>query len=227
MATGPYAEHMDRDRKVALRRLAIYGLVLGVALAVAAATGSIPAADDLRDWGNGLGPLGTFVAVPAFVALNLVVAWPVLAGATGFLFGTAAGTPVALAGITGAALSQMAIARYLAGDQVGRLLPARVARIEEFLERNGAIAVMESRILPLLPYSLVSYSGGLTRLRFRDMGVGTAIGAAPKVFAYVALGGSLSNLAAPEAKVAVALLVAVGVSGAVLVRRQVAAERAA
>jgi hypothetical protein len=43
----------------------------------------------------------------------------------------------------------------------------------------------------------------------------------------VALGGSISNLAAPEAKVAVGLLVALGVAGALVVRRQVAAERPA
>ncbi len=61
---------------------------------------------------------------------------------------------------------------------------------------------MESRIVPLLPYGVVNHAAGLTGLRFRDMAVGTAVGAAPKVFAYVALGGSLSNLSAPEVKVA-------------------------
>jgi len=218
---------MDRDRRRALRRLAIYGLVLATLFAIAAATGSIPGTGDLRDWGDGLGLLGVLAAVPLFVVLNLVIAWPVLAGAVGLLFGTWVGTPLALLGVTGAALAQMAIARHLAGDQVGRLLPARAAGIEAFLARNGSVAVMESRVLPLVPYGLVSYSAGLTRLRFRDMGLGTLVGAAPKVFAYVALGGSISDLAAPEAKLAVALLVALGVAGALVVRRQLGAERLA
>jgi uncharacterized membrane protein YdjX (TVP38/TMEM64 family) len=218
---------MDRDRRRALRRLAIYALVLGAAFAIAAATGSIPSAGELRDWGDGLGALGVVAAVPLFAVLNLFIAWTILAGAIGLLFGTWVGTPVALLGVTGAALLQMAIARYLAGDQVGALLPTRAARVEAFLERNGLVAVMESRILPLVPYALVSYSAGLTRLRFRDMGLGTLVGGAPKVFAYVALGGSITNLAAPEAKVAVALLLALGVAGALVVRRRVAAERLA
>ena len=53
---------------------------------------------------------------------------------------------------------------------------------------------MESRIVPLLPFGLVNFSAGLTRLRYRDLALGTVVGAAPKVFAYVALGGSLSDL---------------------------------
>ena len=53
---------------------------------------------------------------------------------------------------------------------------------------------MESRIIPLLPYGLVNYSAGLTHLSYRDMALGTLIGAAPKVFAYTALGGSLGDL---------------------------------
>ena len=56
--------------------------------------------------------------------------------------------------------------------------------------------------------------------------MGTLIGAAPKVFAYVALGGSISNLNAVEVKVAVGLLVVLGVIGLVVVRRQMAAAAA-
>jgi uncharacterized membrane protein YdjX (TVP38/TMEM64 family) len=81
--------------------------------------------------------------------------------------------------------------------------------------------------VPFLPYGVVNYSAGITRLRYRDMALGTVIGAAPKVFAYVALGGSLSNPTSPEAIVAVALLVALALGGAFLVRRQFVAERGA
>jgi uncharacterized membrane protein YdjX (TVP38/TMEM64 family) len=216
---------MDR-RRAALLRLAAYLLLLGTAFAAAALTGSIPDADEVRDWAESLGGLAPLGFVPLFVLLNFIVAWPILSGAAGLLFGTAVGTPTALAGVTVAALVQMAVARYLAGDQVGRLLPSRVEKVEAFLERNGAIAVMQSRIVPLLPYGVVNYSGGLVRLSFRDMGLGTAVGAAPKVFGYVALGGSLGNLGAPEAKIAVALLVVLAVAGALMVRRQIAADRA-
>ena len=113
----------------------------------------------------------------------------------------------------------MAVA--LAGEHRGRLLPQRTRRVENFLTENGAVAVMESRIVPLLPWGVVNYSAGLTHFSYRDMALGTAIGAAPKVFAYTALGGNLDDLTSPEVITAVALLVILGLAGALFVWRQI------
>lgn len=211
-------------RRQVLIRIAAFGALLAVLFAVVVATSSFPSADEIRDWGESLGPFVVLACVPAFVLLNFVVTWPLLAGATGLLFGTAAGTPLALAGVTCAALVQMAVGRYLAGEHAGRLLPARARRIERFLERSGTVAIMEARILPLVPSGAVNYAAGLTTLRFRQMAIGTLVGAAPKVFGYVALGGSLDNLGTVEAKVAIGLLLALAVAGALVARVQLRTE---
>jgi uncharacterized membrane protein YdjX (TVP38/TMEM64 family) len=213
------------SRRPAITRIALYAAAVGVAFAIAVATGSIPSSDEARDFGDSLGPAAPFLFVPLFVLANFLIAWVILAGAAGLLFGTAAGTPLALAGVTLAALAQMAVSRRLAGEHRGRLLPRRTKRIENFLTENGAVAVMESRVVPLLPWGLVNYSAGLTHLSYRGMALGTAIGAAPKVFAYTALGGSLGDLTSPEALIAIALLVILGIGGALFVRSQLAASR--
>jgi uncharacterized membrane protein YdjX (TVP38/TMEM64 family) len=215
------------SRRSALWRIGIYGAVVATIFVVVAATGSLPSADEARDFGESLGGVAVAAYVPLFVLANFLITWPILAGAGGLLFGTAAGAPLALVGVTLAALVQMWVARFLAGEHVGALLPQRTRGLEEFLTRHGAVAVMESRIVPVLPYGVVNYSAGLTRLRFRDMAVGTVVGAAPKVFAYTALGGSLTDLASPEAIVAIAVLVVLALAGALFVRRQIAAERGA
>jgi uncharacterized membrane protein YdjX (TVP38/TMEM64 family) len=207
--------------------MAIYAAAVAIAFAILAVTGSLPTPDEARDWGEGLGDFAYLAFVPLFVLVNFLIAWPILAGAAGLLFGTAAGTPLALAGVTAASLAQMFVARKLAAGHHGNLLPKRTKPIEDFLTTHGAVAVMESRIVPLLPYGLVNYSAGLTRLHYRDMAVGTAIGAGPKVFAYTALGGSLGNLDSPEALTAVALLAVLALAGALFVRRQIALGRAA
>jgi uncharacterized membrane protein YdjX (TVP38/TMEM64 family) len=215
------------SRRSALWRIGIYAAVVATIFVVVAATGSLPSADEARDFGEGLGGFAVAAYVPLFVLANFLITWPILAGAAGLLFGTAAGAPLALVGVTLAALVQMWVARFLAGEHVGALLPQRTRGLEEFLTRHGAVAVMESRIVPILPYGVVNYSAGLTRLRFRDMAVGTVVGAAPKVFAYTALGGSLTDLASPEAIVAIAVLAVLALAGALFVRRQIAAERGA
>jgi uncharacterized membrane protein YdjX (TVP38/TMEM64 family) len=222
----PSAAEHAAGRRAALKRLAVYGLALGMVFVAALLAGAIPSAEEARRFGDDLGPFAGLAYVPLFAIVNFVVAWGILAGAGGLLFGTLAAWPLALAGVTLAALAQMAVARRLAKDHAGQLLPKRVRGLEEFLQRSGTVAVMESRIVPFLPYGVVNYAAGLTRLGYREMAVGTLIGAAPKVFAYVALGGSIRNLQAVEVKVAVALLVILGILGLVVVRRQMASAAA-
>jgi uncharacterized membrane protein YdjX (TVP38/TMEM64 family) len=207
-------------RRVAIRRIAVYAAVSLVVVGTLAVTGNIPSSDEARDFADKLGPLAPVLTVPLFVVANFAIAWAILAGAVGLLFGTAAGTPLALAGVTAAALTQMAVARRLAGEHRGRLLPQRTKAVEQFIADNGAVAIMELRVVPLLPYGAINYAGGLTHLTYKDMALGTVIGAAPKVFAYTALGGSLDDLTSPEALSAFALLVLLGLVGALFVWRR-------
>jgi uncharacterized membrane protein YdjX (TVP38/TMEM64 family) len=218
---APGAGDLRPSRRVAVRRLIAYGVLLATVFAVVAITGLLPSADEARDWGNDLGTFIYIAFVPLFVVLNFAITWPILAGAAGLLFGTAVGTPLALAGVTAAGLTQMFVARRLAAGHHGSLLPERTRGVERFLTEHGAVAVMESRIVPLLPFGVVNFSAGLTRLPYRDLAVGTVIGAAPKVFAYVALGGNLTDLGSPEAIVALTLLVAFALLGGLLVRRRI------
>jgi uncharacterized membrane protein YdjX (TVP38/TMEM64 family) len=217
---APGAGDPRPSRRVAVRRLVAYGVLLATVFAVVAITGLLPSADEARDWGNDLGTLIYIAFVPLFVVLNFAITWPILAGAAGLLFGTAVGTPLALAGVTAAGLTQMFVARRLAAGHHGSLLPERTRGVERFLTEHGAVAVMESRIVPLLPFGVVNFSAGLTRLPYRDLALGTVIGAAPKVFAYVALGGNLTDLGSPEAIVALTLLVTFALLGGLLVRRR-------
>ena len=215
------------SRRAAIWRIAIGGAVVGAIFLAMIVTGAMPSPDEVRDYGESLGVVAVLAFVPLFVPVNFLISWPILAGAAGLLFGTIAGTPLALAGLTAAALTQMWLSRRLAAGHHGNLLPTRTRAIEDFLARNGALAVMESRILPLLPYGVVNYSAGLTRLRYRDMALGTVVGAAPKVFAYAALGGSLGNLSSPEAIAAMTLIIVLGLIGLLVARRQILIERRA
>jgi uncharacterized membrane protein YdjX (TVP38/TMEM64 family) len=224
METGGAAQP-SVSRAVAMTRVAGFAALVSGAILTLAITGSLPSPDEVRDWGEDLGDAAYFAFIPLFVAVNFVITWPILAGAAGLLFGTAVGAPLTLAAVTAASVTQMFVARRLAAGHHGRLLPKRTRPVEEFLTRNGAVAVMESRIVPLVPWGIVNYSAGLIHFRYRDLALGTIVGGAPKVFAYVALGGSLSDLTSPEAIAAVTVLVVLAVTGALFLRRQIALGR--
>ena len=219
-------ERDDRSLRRARLRVLAFLAAVGALAGTAALTGFLPGAGEIRDFGESLGWTGYLLWIPVTAVLNAVfVPGPVLAGAAGALFGTAVGTPIAIAAAAFTACFEMAIGRYLAGAEVGRVLPDRVRRIDAFLERRGFWAVLYVRLAPGVPYTLVNYGAGLTRLRFAHMFGGTLVGSAPRTFAYVALGGSLGNWDSPESIAAVALLVVIGVAGFFLARRELRAER--
>lgn len=82
-------------------------------------------------------------------------------------------------------------------------------------------SVLYARVAPGMPYTIVNYAAGLTAIRLGVFAGATAIGAAPRAFAYTALGGSLGDLRSPEAIVALAVLVVMALVGAVALRRDV------
>ena len=177
-------------------------------------------------FGDDLGPFAAVAYIPLFALANFVVAWGILAGAGGLLFGTAVAWPLALAGVTLAALAQMAVARRLAKDHAGKLLPKRMRGLEDFLQQQrhgrGDGVADRARSCPTGWSTTPWGSPGSATARWRWA---PSIGAAPKVFAYVALGGSINNLSAIEVKIAVAVLVVLGVFGLVVVRRRMARPR--
>jgi uncharacterized membrane protein YdjX (TVP38/TMEM64 family) len=212
---------MRRPRSRALIRVAAFALLIG-ATGLAAAAGVIPtSADELERSVVGFGALGPAAFVIIAVGLSsLHLPPPLLSATAGLLFGTALGIPVALTALTLAACTQMLIGRYIAGKHLRSAVQERARRLDRLLERRGLLTVFYIRLIPGVPFADLNYVAGATSLRPRDLALGTAAGSAPKTFAYVALGGSLGNLAAPETWIAIGLLLVLALIGAMLARRQ-------
>jgi len=207
-------------RGAARWRLAALVSVLGIVFVLVATSGGL-SSDRVRD---AIDPLGA-AAVPAFIVCSALLTCalfpgPLLAGASGLLFGTALGTPVAIASATLGAVLAFCIARFVAHDAAQTLTGERLAPVQAWIERRGFWAVLYARIAPGVPYSLVNYAAGLTRVSLPAFAAATAIGCAPRAFAYTALGGSLDDLASPEAIVAIVALVVMALAGAVLLRAE-------
>ncbi|HXE45723.1 MAG TPA: TVP38/TMEM64 family protein [Conexibacter sp.] len=215
-----------RERRLALLRLALLAALVGALFAAVALTGQL-SAGRVHDAVHGTGVLAPFAFVVVSSLLTVAMfPGPLLAAASGLLFGTALGTPVSIvAATTGAALAFLVARRFGAGA-IDRLSGRRVLVVQDFIAQRGFLSVLYARILPGIPYSLVNYAAGLTRVRLLTFAAATALGCAPRAFAYTALGGNLSSLDSPAAIVAYAVLVAMGVGGVVVAARDVRARRA-
>ena len=197
----------------------------GLALAVVAALVLVAGSGDLSServerWVQDAGAWAPAAFVLISASLTVVLfPGPLLAGASGLLFGTALGFPLSLAAaVLGAGLAFL-LARHVGRDAVERRAGPRVARVREGIGRRGFVAVLYARILPGVPYNLVNYAAGLAPIGLGTFAAATALGAAPRAFAYTALGGSLDDLGSPEAIAAFAVLALLAVAGLVLLRR--------
>lgn len=207
-------------RTAARWRVAALALLLGAVFLTVASTGGL-SSERVRD---AIEPLGA-TAVPAFILASALLTCalfpgPLLAGASGLLFGTALGTPVAIASATLGAMLAFCVARFVAHDAVEALAGRRLRPLQEWIGRRGFWAVLYVRIVPGVPYTLVNYVAGLTRVSLLAFAAATAIGVAPRAFAYTALGGSLDDLTSPEAIIAITTLVVMALAGAVILRRE-------
>jgi uncharacterized membrane protein YdjX (TVP38/TMEM64 family) len=200
-------------------RLLTLALAVGSAFAVVALSGSL-SADGVRDRFAALGVGGplVFIAISAALTLTLFPG-PLLAGASGLLFGTALGTPISIVSATLGATLAFCLSRWWARDAVESLAGPRVSAVREWVGERGFFSVLYARLLPGLPYTVVNYAAGLTPIALRSFVAATALGVAPRTFAYTALGGSLGDIGSPEAIVAIVVLVGMALAGAAFARR--------
>jgi uncharacterized membrane protein YdjX (TVP38/TMEM64 family) len=204
-------------------RLAL--LAVAVAYSTIVLSGSL-SAHRVQGWvggGAGLAPVA-FVLISAALTVACFPG-PLLAGASGYLFGTAEGTVLSIVAATLGATIAFSIARWVAGDAVAELGGPRLRALSEWVGRRDFLSVLYARIAPGVPSTLVNYAAGLSPVRLRAFVAATMIGVAPRAFAYTALGGHLGNLTSPAALVALGVLVAMALGGLALARREHRAER--
>lgn len=202
-------------------QLRIAGLLLLIALALGTVllSGGVSVARvrALADGYGGAAPLA-FILISALLTVCFVPG-PILAASAGVLFGTVAGTPIALTSALLGAAASFALARWVAHDAIEQLQGPRLARLRAWIARRGFVAVLYARIVPAVPYNSVNYASGLTRMRLIVFLAATALAAAPRTFAYVTFGGSWGRWTSPAMLVAIGLLAALALLGLWLVRR--------
>ena len=133
-----------------------------------------------------------------WVALPLVLTAWVLSGLLAYALGVAVGRPVAV---------------RLAGEK-------RVAAAEQMIGRGGPGVLILARLVPFVPFSLVGYVAGATRVPLWRYTWTSAVGVLPITAAAVYLGHALDDLSLsdPLLWVAIGTMVVLALSTVMLAR---------
>ncbi len=133
-------------------------------------------------------PLG-YVASVTIATVALFPGWISMMLA-GLLFGLLPGLPYALLGITagafGAFLAGRALGRPFVEKRMGDSL--KLQALDEAVSAQSFYVVFLTRFAIVLPFNLLNYAFGLTRVRSVTFVTATALGMLPAVLLYVYLG---------------------------------------
>jgi uncharacterized membrane protein YdjX (TVP38/TMEM64 family) len=196
-------------------RIAIVVAAAALVLALGRAVGGY--VEPFRAWVQDLGPAGP--AVFALVYAAAVVAFvpgSALTLAAGAIFGVATGSVTVFVAAVVGSCAAFLIARYLARGAVEKRIAGnpRFAAIDRAVGREGRKIAFLLRLSPAIPFTLLNYALGLTRVRFPDYLL-ASLGMIPGTLLYVYLGavaGDAASASAGNAQVWQTVLKAVGLA---------------
>lgn len=158
----------------------------------------------LVEWVRDAGAAGVVVFVLVYVmATALMLPGSLLTLGAGFAYGPVWGALlVSPLSVLASSLS-FALGRFVARDWISRRVArdGRFAAIDAAVGERGFKIVTLLRLSPVLPFNVLNYALGLTRVRPRDYVLGSWVGMLPGTVMYVYLGSlvtSASELASGE-----------------------------
>ncbi|MGI5246582.1 TVP38/TMEM64 family protein [Dactylosporangium sp. CA-139066] len=161
-------------------------------------------------------PLAPVIAVAGSALLTTALApRTLLAGVGGVIFGFAGGAMYIMLGITIGAIIAHTIGRLLGRDFMARHLSGRLLAMEQAVAKRGVMAIVISRMIPLMPFGISNYLFGTTSVKMRPFLTGTVLGALPATLAYSALGAATARGDAVGMSIAGGITLTLGIGGTV------------
>ncbi|MBG6226650.1 putative membrane protein YdjX (TVP38/TMEM64 family) [Arthrobacter sp. CAN_A2] len=188
-----------------LRRALLLGVII-VSATVAVVALPLPDVDDLRSLIERAGWWGPAGFVLGYAALTLApVPKSVLSVAAGVLFGFLPGLLLVYGAALLGATAAFWLGRLLGREAVEKFTGTRVKTVDEVLSRRGFLAVVGVRLVPVLPFTAINYSAGLTALGWWPYILGTMVGILPGTVSFLALGAYGLDFGWPATLAAAAL----------------------
>jgi uncharacterized membrane protein YdjX (TVP38/TMEM64 family) len=176
------------NRALAARASLLVALLAAGALAWISSRGRLDASA-VEAGVRGLGAVAPFMFVGAFaLATVLFVPGSLFALAGGILFGPLEGAAWNLAGSTLGATIAFLAARFIAAEWVAERAGGRLRMVLAGVEAEGWRFVALTRLVPVVPFNVLNYVLGLTRIPLSHYVLATASCMAPGALAYAWLG---------------------------------------
>jgi uncharacterized membrane protein YdjX (TVP38/TMEM64 family) len=172
----------------------------------------------IRDYILSFGQWAVAVYILAY-ALNTISILPPIAPlslAAGLVFGAVWGSVyLMIAALIGTSMT-FAISRFWGRKLADKILQGKFKDLDDKFEKNGFLTILFLRAIPLVPYEVLNYASGLSKIRFKDYFLATFLGLIPGVVIAAFFGGSLGDIKTFKDIFSPKLLIAVGLMALII-----------
>lgn len=179
-------------------------------------------AQSIRDWVSGFGVMAPMAYIFVWAILPIFFfPVPVLALAGGLSFGLVDGTIYTLIGAMVNSSLMFLLANILAKDMVSKYLEDKLPdkwwdRFQSADGKEGFLIVLICRLIPIMPYNVINYVSGLTKIRFSNYFLATLIGIFPGTVIFLNVGDKILDVKSPEFIMSIVFVVILTVVSVVL-----------
>lgn len=195
---------MDKNKKLLLSAVLI--VVTAAAMIYFHRTGMMRhcTSEGIKSYVDSCGMFGPIIYMVMF---SVIPSGAIIAIAGGMAFGMGLGTLYTMLGALIGATTAFYISRLLGRDFVMKLTRGRLRSFDDGVEKHGFKLILVMRLIPIIPFNLISFGAGLTKMNFRSYIMATVIGIVPGVFVFTNLGDKAMDVRSPQFIMAVGILI--------------------
>lgn len=176
--------------------------------------------EDIKSYLHSFGVLAPIIFIILFTFVPLTL-FPdaVLAVAGGMVFGLFEGFVYTMIGALCGATLSFYITRILGQNFVKQFIKHDITHFDDVLQKNGFLIILLLRLIPILPFDVISYSAGVSKIKYKDFVLATFLGTIPGILVYVNLGDKSTQMGSTSFYLSLALLVLLFVGSMFLKQR--------
>lgn len=131
----------------------------------------------------------------------------ILALSGGLIFGFYMGSVYILIGALCGGTLSFYLARFYGQKMHERLSNEKLITFKKSVQKHGFVVILLLRLVPLVPFNIISYSAGFSAIRYRDFFFATLLGMSPGVLVYANIGAQSLDVGSQSFYLSLALFV--------------------
>jgi len=174
----------------------------------------------IKEFVQGFGIYAPLIFIILFTLAPLIF-FPdgILALSGGLIFGFGWGSVYIIIGALCGGTLSFYLARLYGKKMHEKLSHEKLINFQKSVKKHGFIMILLLRLVPLVPFNIISYSAGFSTIRYRDFFFATLLGMSPGVLVYANIGAQSLAFGSREFYISVGLLVVLVVVSMVLKQR--------